>query len=54
MKKLLAPDAIACLVIIVAGLLLRFTGIDGEVWSLVLTAFGFLIGTQYQARKGGK
>jgi hypothetical protein len=46
------PDTIACFIVIVAGLALRFTGIDGEVWSLVLTAFGFLIGSQYQMRKG--
>ncbi len=45
------PDTIACLIIIVGGLALRFTGIDSEIWSLVLMAFGFLCGGQYQARK---
>ena len=48
------PDAIACLIVIVGGLGLRFASIDSEVWSLVLLAFGFLCGGQYQIRRIGK
>jgi len=51
------PDAIGAIICIVGGLALRFTGIDSEVWALVLIAAGFLFGGQYQERKirkGGK
>lgn len=51
------PDAIGCLIIIAGGLGLKFTGIDGEVWTLVLAAFGWLLKGQYDERKlkkGGK
>ncbi len=51
------PDAIGCLIIIVGGLALRFTGIDGEIWTLVIAAFGWLCKGQYEIRKttkGGK
>ena len=48
------PDAIGALIIIAGGLALRFTGIDSEVWSVVLIAVGWLFGGQYQVRKISK
>jgi hypothetical protein len=51
MKVSWTPDTIACLIIIVGGLALRFTGIDGEIWTLVLAAFGWLCKGQYDERK---
>lgn len=48
------PDAIGCLIIIAGGMALRFTGIDGEIWTLVLAAFGWLCKGQYDIRKKGK
>jgi len=57
MKVSWTPDAIGALIIIVGGLALRFTGIDGEIWTLVLAAFGWLCKGQYDLRqqaKGGK
>lgn len=47
------PDAIACLIVITGGLALKFTGIDGEIWTLVLAAFGWLCKGQYDIRKTG-
>lgn len=47
------PDAIGCIIIIVGGLALRFTGIDGEIWTLVLAAFGWLCKGQHDIRKKG-
>ena len=45
------PDTIIAAVVIVGGLGLKFCDIDGEVWSLVLMAAGWVFGSQYQARK---
>ena len=44
-------DQICALVVIVGGFTLRFCGIDGEVWAVVLIASGFLFGSGYQARR---
>ena len=48
------PDTVGALIIICGGLALRFTGIDSEIWSLVLVAAGFLFGGQYHIRRLGK
>ena len=47
-------DGIACIIIIIGGLALKFSGIDGEVWSLVICAFGWLCKGQYDIRKAAK
>ena len=51
------PDLIIALVLIVGCLGLVFTGIDGEVKSILTLAAGWTFGSQYQARRakrGGK
>ena len=51
------PDLIIALVLVVGCLVLVFTGIDGEVKSVLTMAAGWSFGSQYQARraaKGGK
>ncbi len=51
------PDLIIALVLIVGCLGLVFTGIDGEVKSILTLAAGWTFGTQYSERrkkKGGK
>lgn len=45
------PDLIIALVLIVGCLALVFTGIDGEVKSILTLAAGWAFGTQFQARK---
>ena len=50
------PDLIIAMVLIVGCLGLVFTGIDGEVKSILTLAGGWAFGSQYQARrvrKGG-
>jgi len=50
------PDLIIALVLIVGCLALVFTGIDGEVKSILTLAAGWAFGSQFQARritKGG-
>ena len=51
------PDFIIALILVVGSLALIFTGIDGEVKSILTLAAGWAFGSQYQARrlqKGGK
>ena len=48
------PDLIIALVLIVGCLALVFTGIDGEVKSILTLAAGWAFGSQYQARKVSK
>jgi len=48
------PDLIIALVLIVGCLALVFTGVDGEVKSILTIAAGWVFGSQYQARKIGK
>ena len=51
------PDIIIALVLIVGCLGLVFTGIDGEVKSILTLAAGWAFGTQFaerRHRKGGK
>ena len=50
-------DLIIALVLVVGCFALLFTGIDGEVKSVLTLAAGWAFGSQYQARraaKGGK
>lgn len=44
-------DQIIALVIIVGALVLIFTGIDGEVKSVLTLAAGWAFGSGYQARR---
>lgn len=51
------PDLIIALLLVVGCMGLIFTGIDGEVKSILTLAAGWAFGSQYQARKdekGGK
>lgn len=48
------PDLIIALVLVVGCLALIFTGIDGEVKSVLIMAAGWAFGSQYQARKINK
>jgi len=45
------PDLIIALVLIVGCLALVFTGIDGEVKSILTLAAGWAFGSQYVVRK---
>lgn len=45
------PDLIIALVLIMGCLGLVFTGIDGEVKSILTLAAGWAFGSQYQVRK---
>lgn len=45
------PDMIIALILVVGCLALIFTGIDGEVKSILTLAAGWAFGSQYQARK---
>jgi len=45
------PDFIIALVLVAGCLALIFTGIDGEVKSILTVAAGWAFGSQYQARK---
>lgn len=47
-------DQVIALVVIVGGLALRFSGIDAEVWSLVIVAAGWAFGSGYQVRRRGR
>jgi len=50
------PDLIIAMVLILGCFALLFTGIDGEVKSILLLAAGWAFGSQFQARriqKGG-
>jgi len=50
------PDKIIALTLICGCLVLLFTGIDGEVKSILTIAAGYLFGVSYSERKiaGGK
>lgn len=45
------PDLIVALLLVVGCLALLFTGINGEVKSILTMAAGWAFGSQYQARK---
>ncbi len=46
-----APDLIIAMVLIVGCLALVFTGIDGEVKSILTLSAGWAFGSQFQARR---
>lgn len=46
-----SPDKITALVLIVGCFVLLFTGIDGEVKSILTLAAGYLFGVSYTERK---
>lgn len=51
------PDLIICLIIILGCFALLFTGVDGEVKSVITLSAGWAFGSQFQIRridKGGK
>jgi len=48
------PDLIIAMVLIVGCLGLVFTGIDGEVKSILTLASGWAFGSQYQVKKVAK
>jgi len=48
------PDLIIALVLIVGCLALVFTGIDGEVKSILTLAAGWTFGSQFIERRKGK
>ena len=48
------PDKITALVLLCGCFALLFTGIDGEVKSILLIAAGWLFGGAYTERKKGK
>lgn len=50
------PDKITAMILVVGCLVLIFTGIDGEVKSILTIAAGWLFGAGYleRMRKGGK
>jgi len=45
------PDKITALVLIAGCLVLLFTGIDGEVKSILTLAAGYFFGVSYSERK---
>jgi len=45
------PDKITALILVVGCLVLRFTGIDSEVMSILTMAAGWLFGSAYTERK---
>lgn len=51
-----SPDKITALILLVGCLALRFTGIDGEVMSILTISAGYLFGVGIAERKkqGGK
>jgi len=48
------PDLIIALVLIVGCLALIFTGINGEVKSILTVAAGWAFGSQYKSKKDAK
>ena len=48
------PDLIIAMVLVLGCFTLIFTGIDGEVKSILTIAAGWCFGSQYQARKTNK
>lgn len=48
------PDIIIALVVIVLGFAMRFCGINGEIWAMVLLAGGWVFGKQYEVVKERK
>lgn len=48
------PDLVVATLLVVGCLALVFTGIDGEVKSILTLAAGWAFGSQYQARKISK
>lgn len=49
--ELWTPDVVIAAIVIIACLALRFCGINGEVWALLLLAAGWVFGGTYQRRK---
>lgn len=49
-----SPDKVTALILVVGCLGLLFTGIDGEVKSIILIAAGWLFGGAYTSRKSNK
>ncbi len=49
----MTPKFIIALVLIIGCLALMFTGIDGEVKSILTIAAGYAFGTEYKANKQG-
>lgn len=49
------PDKIIAAILVVGCLILRFTGIDGEVMSILTMAGGWIFGSSYveRTRRGG-
>lgn len=47
----MTPDLLIALILVVGCMALLFTGIDGEVKSILLMAGGWAFGSGYQARK---
>ncbi len=45
------PDKVIALVLIIIAALLLFTGIDGEVKSILVMAAGYFFGVSYAERK---
>lgn len=45
------PDLIIAIILIVGCFALIFSGIDGEVKSILTMAAGWVFGSQYQVRK---
>lgn len=48
------PDIVIALVIIVLGFVMKFRGIDGEIWAMVLLAGGWVFGKRYEVIKDRK
>lgn len=51
--KTWSPDKITALILVVGCLALLFTGIDGEVKSILTVAAGWLFGSAYMEKKKG-
>lgn len=44
------PDLVIAAIVIIGGGLMKAFGIDGEVWSAVILAVGWVFGKQFEKR----
>ena len=50
-RKAWTPELIIALIVIIGGVALKCFGFDGDIWSAVGLAIGFVFGTGYQTVK---
>jgi len=45
------PDLVIAVIVILLCFVMKFCGIDGEVWAVMLLACGWVFGKQYEVRR---